>query len=215
MEQVNSRSDLLPKEREPDFNIPKGTTVKAILTFLDKSLPEFSALIKSIKSPPVLEDDLNSELIGFLQDSSNELLFHFNAKRGADININVRPYRPGARTVFLIETKRLPPTNNKDYVKGNTGGIERFKRRLPGYGSHLTASAMVAYIQKFNVNYWHESINRWIQEQIATDTDLEWDECDKLTGNAGESDFVSTHSRNPEPPITLFHFWLLISKGLP
>ena len=49
---------------------------------------------------------------------------------------------------FVMEAKRLPTpskSREKEYVEGNLGGIERFKRGH--HGNSLAKSAMVAYIQ--------------------------------------------------------------------
>lgn len=193
-------------------SLRKEQTVKAILKFLEIYLLQFNKLFLSENSPIHKEDDISRELSLFLQDNIENLLIHFDAKEGVDFVIKVKPFILSAKPIFLIEAKRLPPTNNKDYVQGNTGGIERFKRELQGYGRHLLQSAMLGYIQGKSKDYWLNRINGWIDEKITNKSDINWDNNDKLQKNEEFADFISQHSRITQPPIILYHYWLILHK---
>jgi len=193
-------------------SLPKEQTVNAILKFLKIYLPQFN---KNFLSENLLihkEDDISRELLFFFQDNIENLLIHFDAKEGVDFVIKVKPYLLNAKPIFLIEAKRLPPTNNKDYVQGNTGGMERFKRELPGYGKHLLKSAMLGYIQEKSKEHWLTRINSWIDEKTTNEPEISWDDNDKLKKDKGFADFISQHTRITQPPIILYHFWLILFK---
>lgn len=192
------------------FVLPKEQTVKSILKFLQVYLPQFRESFLSERIVLHREDDISRKLLLFLQDKIKNLLIHFDAKEGVDFLIYIKPYVLTAEPIFLIEAKRLPSTNNKDYVQGSTGGIERYKREQYGYGKHLVKSAMIGYIQKFTKEYWFEKVNNWIGEMIENESELDWNKEDKLIKDKELSDFTSIHKRITKSPITLYHFWLIL-----
>jgi len=192
-------------------SLPKEQTVKAILNFLEIYLPQFNKIFLS-ESPSIhKEDDISRELFEFLLDNIENFLIRFEAKEGVDFVIKIKPYIMTADSIFLIEAKRMP-THSRDYVQGDNGGIERFKRELPGYGKHLLQSAMLGYIQEKSKDYWLKRINGWIDEKITNESDINWDDNDKLRKNEEFADFISQHSRITQPPITLHHYWLILHK---
>ncbi len=208
--------DKQPKNDAEFCQLPLSQTVSSILNFLEKWLPCFSEICLS---SPVshLEDAISEELLYFLQHQakSNDLLIHFNARKGVDFLIKVRTFGLNAKPLFVIEAKRLPPTKNKDYVQGGTGGIERFKREQEGFDQPLDVSAMLGYVQEKNFTYWYQRINTWIEaliEQSGTSDDIQWDQQDLLvkfspiTNNMARC--VSKHSRKTKQDIELYHFWL-------
>lgn len=192
------------------IGLEKNQTALSILSFLSSHLPLFEKEIKSLKIEQ--EDEISEQLNLFLQDRAKleKYLLNFNAKKGVDFSINISPFTVGTPSIFVIEAKRLPPTNKKDYVRGNTGGIERFKREQTGYGAHLCVSAMLGYVQKFDKSHWHTTVNNWVGELITKETDIVWEESDKLMSQVPIADFISQHQRLTQCPITLYHFWLLV-----
>ncbi len=193
-------------------SLPREQTIKAILKFLEIYLPQFNKIFLSENSLIRKEDEISRELLFFLQDSVENLLIHFDAKEGVDFVIKVKPFILSSKPIFLIEAKRLPPTNNKDYAQGRTGGLERFKGELPGYGKHLLQSAMLGYIQKKSKEHWLTKINSWIDEKITNESEISWNDNDKLIKDKEFADFISKHERVTQPPITLYHFWLILYK---
>ncbi len=197
-------------------SLPPRRTISSILDFLELWLPSFLE-IYPFSPTPDLEDNISKNLHLFLQGKAkiNNLLFHFDAKKGVDFLIWIQPFNPGAEPLFLIEAKRLPPTNNKDYVQGRTGGIERFKREQTGFDTHLTIIAMLGYVQKNDFSYWLKRINSWIMVLIKQNDvadDIIWGKCDILkeipTNSKHLARYVSTHARKTQMNIELHHFWL-------
>lgn len=192
-------------------SLPKEQTIKAILQFLQVYLPLFSQSFLAEGLFIHKEDDILRKLSPFLQNKIENLIIQFDAKEGSDFIIYIKPYFLSAKPIFLLEAKRLEQ-DKRDYVAGKTGGIERFKREQKGYGKDLTTSAMLGYIQQFSKEYWFEKVNAWIAEMIKEKVELSWNENDKLVGEKEFSDFISKHDRITQPPITLYHFWLILYK---
>ncbi|WP_303925631.1 hypothetical protein [Draconibacterium sediminis] len=192
-----------------EFSIPENSTVQRILIFLKSSLIEFENEFKTAQLQIYREDDISGQLALYFQSKAynEKLLFDFNPKVGVDFGIHISPLQLGAKPIFIVEAKRLSKSN-KDYVKNPNGGIERFKREKDGFGKHLSQSGMIGYIQQESKVYWETKINRWIEELIEKDTDIVWDNEDKLIQNYTVSDFISNHQRVSEKPIKLYHFWI-------
>lgn len=113
-------------------------------------------------------------------------------------------------TFFVIECKwlRLPPSLSKQYVSGDTGGIERFKRELHGQG--LKQSAMIGYIEKENFEFWFKTINEWITEQYNNNDSINWEELDLLkTEKISEltASYISKNKRKNDY-IKIYHIWV-------
>lgn len=204
---------LIHTSVQSDINfpsLPKEQTIKTILKSLHVHLLQFekSFLLEGLLIQQ--EDDISRKLALYLDDKMENLLVQCDAKKGADFIIYVKPFVLSADPIFLMEAKRLPPTNNKDYVQGSTGGIERFKREQQGYGKHLMKSAMIGYIQQHSKAQWLEKVNTWVDEMIKKDTDLNWNKNDKLVADKEVADFISQHERVTQSLLTLYHFWLLL-----
>jgi hypothetical protein len=197
------------KPTNHEFSIPENFTVRRILVFLKSSLIEFENEFKTAQLQIHREDDISGQLALHFQAKAKNMnwLFDFNPKVGVDLGIHISPMQLGAKPIFIVEAKRLSKSH-KDYVKNPNGGIERFKREQDGFGKHLNQSAMIGYIQQENKEYWSVKINRWIEELIETETDIVWNNEDKLINNQPISDFVSNNQRISEKQITLYHFWI-------
>lgn len=196
--------------------LPPDQTVTAVLAFLEKWFPDFREEYMNTMSS-LLEDDISKSLHLFLQAKakSNNFLFHFGGRKGVDFTIWIEPHILSAKPVFVIEAKRLPPTNPKDYVQGRTGGVERFKREQEGFSFERTHCAMVAYVQQNTFSHWYEQINHWIAQLIEGSqeyNEINWEDSDKLVelpfNTKHISSFISTHSRKMLPKLTIRHFWL-------
>jgi len=192
-----------------DFSLPDNYTVQRILVFIKDSLPKFESIFKQSDNLIYKEDDISKELFRYFGDlaRSENLLFQFNEKKGADFTVYVQPYQMGAESLFMIEAKRLTK-KHYDYVSGSRGGIERIKREQDDFGKHLKQGGMIGYIQEENQDYWFDKINKQIDVLINQETDIIWDEHDKITPNLPNSSFISSHSRVSKDKITLHHFWI-------
>jgi hypothetical protein len=70
---------------------------------------------------------------------------------------------------------------------------------------------MIGYIQEGNNEYWLQKINSWIDESIKNDTDISWNEEDKLVAENNISHYISKHLRISGTTITLYHFWISLN----
>lgn len=155
-------------------------SIASVIEFLDTHLPDFpSDFTKRTTKPEELEENfISQELEIFLNRKSRDEVFRFKGQwnykdsdRKPDFGvIEVEDRNPFGFTeaFFEIEAKILP-TGKKDYVQGNLGGIERFKRGHHGQG--LPQSAMIGYIQKETCKHWHSKINEWIIDLVINNTD--------------------------------------------
>jgi hypothetical protein len=170
---------------------PDDSPFIGLIDFLNLHLPDFPNIFKEITKTEEIEseDFISQKLCSFLQNltyQSGVFMFQFqwkyqNSRRSSDIVVISRnPFKPTNNPFFTIEAKRLPTPGTgreKEYVEGNLGGIERYKKSH--HGSGLPESAMVGYVQKETCSHWHKKINEWINELIKTDSNV-WNKDDLL-----------------------------------
>ena len=172
------------------------SSVGKLIEFLDKYLPEFPALFEKKTNGTNIqaEDDISQEVWEYLQAIAHHtrkiFMFQFQRKergsnRSSDFGVLiVKPFNSNpSREFFRIEAKRLPTgygKREKEYVEGNSGGIERYKRGH--HGKDLSQSAIIGYIQKEDSSHWHTKLNQWINDLISNNVDegIHWDSQDLL-----------------------------------
>ncbi len=198
---------------DPKFRIQPSKAQSVVIDFLKCNLTLYlSQYDKNLTG----EDDISQVIAIFLEtrarQNNSDFLFCFQYKytasrRSVDIGV---VHEGSLKAFFVIEAKRLPPTNTKDYVQGKTGGIERFKKGYHGHG--LFVSAMLGYVQKNGFEYWHSQVNSWIDNLNPNSNDaVTWCEKDRLRKVESSEDmglYASTHSRPDQKSISLYHFWL-------
>jgi hypothetical protein len=206
-DQINNQPQILP-----EFSLPEHQTIKRILLFLKNVLPEFERDFQTQRPELRLEDDISEQLLYYFQAKSKEenLLFSFNAKKGVDFKIQIAPPKLGAASIFIIEAKRFSRLHY-DYVKGDTGGMERFKRECEGFGKHLSFGAMIGYVKDNAFEYWEQRINHWVDELINNSTDIEWNAEDKIIADNNFAHYKSRHIRVSGTSITLYHYWISLN----
>lgn len=123
--------------------------------------------------------------------------------------------------LYTVEAKRLPTGKGreKEYIHGffsngsPSGGIHRFKTGDHGYG--LSESGLVGYVEEYDCNYWHDTINQWIADK-AKELPDEWKEDEKLCDFEFDSKSSCSISRSiahrSDNSIKLFHLWIIIPK---
>jgi hypothetical protein len=206
------------------FSIDKKA-VESLLAFLSDNIPDFPAFLKSNTSRKLNEDRISGKLEIFLQRharSDNSIfMFQFQTplegKRSTDLSvIYAAPYST-TEPFFIIEAKRLPtPGNGRDreYVQGDLGAMERFKRGH--HGKNLEQSAILGYVEKEDHDHWHKQICSWITDLINanTDTSIVWDKNDLLTflkDIQGIHTYKSLNKRAGITEIKLTHFLININ----
>ncbi|MDR0724666.1 MAG: hypothetical protein LBF59_01475 [Prevotellaceae bacterium] len=192
-----------------DFE-PKGVYLSIIL-FIEEQLPDFR-IDKCQIDKKSIEKSYNSQLSMYLQTQNNSSVFlfhnapHQSNSREPDIGtvIRTRVLNGNYDSIFDIECKRLNSTLShvREYVSGNTGGIERFKRNE--HGVDMSFSAMIGYVEDKTGTYWLNQINAWINE-LHIKYPAFWKETEHLSQHANH--FKSTHEKPSSQYITLFHFF--------
>jgi hypothetical protein len=216
-----------------EFNkISPDKSIIRIILFLEKNLPEFPSFANEDIDSSTNEKFKNKLLIQFLQAqnykdelTAKSLPFIFcpNTQKSSDReeDIGVSSLGTPKNIFFTIECKRLPTPapkcREKEYVYGEIGtkyerlgAIDRFKREHHGKG--LSHSAIVAYVEKHDFNYWFDTINLWINELCKTnlDTSITWNKEDLLVKQYEKETLARYESENNRinDAIKLTHLWI-------
>ena len=177
-------------------NIDFSTTAKAtdaVFKFLDLHLPEFPNFLSSQNLINPNEDIITSKLEIFLQRQARltdeVFMFQFQSpemysKRSTDMSVIYASPFSSSESFFVIESKRLPTPGSgreREYVQGNLGAMERFKRGH--HGRNLQQSAIFGYVEAMDYNHWHKAICSWINDLIIgnTDSTILWSSNDLLS----------------------------------
>jgi hypothetical protein len=220
----------------PEIDANKLTSVKKVIEFLDKHLPSFPIVFKKRTSSKTIEgeDLISQELCDYLQFLTyKDGIFMFQFQRrsfesshSSDFAViaveNYNLYQL-SHAFFVIEAKRLPTpgkdkkniSREKEYVQGNSGGIQRYKKG--NHGTGLLESAMIGYIQDdHNCLHWQQEINKWINDLISNNTDVEicWDSSDLLNevsnfGKIRKYDSQNTRLINSKKDSIKLHHYLM------
>jgi hypothetical protein len=196
--------------------------VDKLINFLEEHYASFpKAYAVSIDES---EEDISEKLYLHLQRKSRltEAPFEFQPearqklptvkghKKRADLGVNLNTFDINMELIYCIEAKRLPTgkkEREKEYVMGDGGGIQRFKKNLHGMnraGNLLERNGMVGYVQQNDFDYWHEKINRWITDEPT------WSNTEILQKvNFGTiARLESSHERVSKDNLKLTHFWI-------
>jgi hypothetical protein len=220
--------DYKPISSVPTPPIKYGTITEKLIDFVEIVLILFQQKYKKskISAEDVLNEKLEIILNHYSRTKGRPFLFKgekisdnssIGHKRKVDIGvmISTNSYFEDI-AFFTIECKRLPtPGTNreKEYVIGNYGGMERFKRNY--HGSDLSKSAIVGYIQSNDFEYWFNNINLWVSNQISYNNDpsIIWTNDDILihqsTFRNKVAKYLSTNFRKDiNSSILLLHYLL-------
>jgi hypothetical protein len=160
------------------------------------------------------EDYLFSYNNGFLPIRFNMHPTEENSTREPDIGVFPRPIRNRLRPIIVLEAKRLNGSSHShEYVYGNTGGIERFKRCV--HASNDSVCGMIGYIQVQDANCWFAKVNNWIDRLAKENTDetIDWThESEKLipvNSFINVQKYSSLNHRKPkDDSIQIFHYFI-------
>ena len=192
-----------------------------VLSFVDTYLPSFITYYKSQGSPSI--ENRITDLLSFHFNTchSGYMPFFFQKNptqqigyRESDIGVfatdrNMTPMLP----IFEFEAKKLSSTSaNQEYVYGERGGMERFKREI--HSPHLPHCGMLGYMFCNNANYWTGKINAWITTLAsqAPKDGIDWRGYDELLhpiksfGTVAK--LASKNKRVTKPDIVIFHYLL-------
>lgn len=140
----------------------------------------------------------------------------YRSKKGLRRQVDLAVRLANGKRILAIEGKRLHDPNDKQYVRGNTGGIARFKRE--DHGKELGFACIVGYVQQETFDFWQNKINQWISNEISSVSgSLHWGESDLLSMPETRSESLVTcqsiHSRLTESPIALTHYWVNMASS--
>lgn len=219
--------DSLPPYQYPkpnDLSVPDNHEVEQILLFVDNYLPEFPAYYKTIKDSD-RENRVSDFLVHHFQlckIENNLGYFPYDFRKnptqensGKETDIGVFVLTRGRKPSPLIEfeAKRFSESSsNEQYVYGNRGGIERFKRGH--HSSHLKICGMFAYVQSRTIDEWYTKVNGWLTNQSKTNTDssIDWPKGEQLSKNISLSPvekYSSSHARKTfKDSIFLWHYFI-------
>lgn len=188
-----------------------------LFNFVETTFSQFPSYFKSIYSSVKKERHITQSFAELLTEehrkSESILRFGFTNEyqtpNERNLDIGIKFFTQSMRDVFCaVEAKRLGTgAQAKQYVHGDTGGIERFKRGH--HGSKLNRSIMLGYIQSQTINHWFEFVNTVIEVQNSDDT-IKWTGSDKLVNPEYlKTHFKceSSHSRINQRNISLLHLW--------
>jgi hypothetical protein len=205
-----------------DLSVDSNFEMDLIFSFVDKYISDFPGYYHSIKDSEK-ENRISDNLIQHFELCKNESESYFpfrfsknptqpESDKETDIGVFVMSRTQKPIPILEFEAKRLSESsNNKEYVCGIRGGIERFKR---GYhSSHLKVCGMFGYIQSRNSMEWIEKINNWITElsQNNTESIINWSDKKELLCKIDSFPSVdklsSIHQRTTlEDSILLWHY---------
>ncbi|MEQ9167635.1 MAG: hypothetical protein RLO12_15355 [Fulvivirga sp.] len=216
--------DSFPSYQTPsskDLSAVQDAEVKLILSFIDSHVPSFSSYYLSLNESDK-ENRISDLLVHHFElckdESGGYFPFRFSknptqakSTKETDIGIFVRTRGSKPIPIFEFEAKRFSESsNNKEYVCGTRGGIERFKRG--DHSSHLKVCGMFGYVQSRTSSEWMESVNNWIGELSDKNTDMtiDWSNAEKLKkidSFPSVQKLNSSHSRkSSNDKIFLWHY---------
>lgn len=189
----------------------------SIMEFIENSLNEYNP------SEPLKKETMLTQTLVRLLISKKHPIWIFdkeniypNSNSSEDIAVSIESNLEEA--VFLIEAKRLNSSfkreREREYVIGEIGGIERFKRNK--HGKKLFHAGMIGYMQTDDFEDWNQKINKWISDEIISpnSSDLFWEEDDKLvkqTQSLKSAKYTSLHSRIDKDKIRIIHLWIKLN----
>lgn len=182
------------RDNQPTYNPPRQTdlSVKSeheailIIEFIEDNISDFIPYYQSIKDSDK-ENRISDFLVYYFNCCLREKPYYgfpaFNfgknptqahSAQETDIGVVVLTKNAKPITIIEFEAKRFSETsNNKEYVCGERGGIERFKRGE--HASHLSTCGMFAYVQSRTLDDWIKKVNKWIDKQACKNIDPEID----------------------------------------
>jgi len=225
--------DFYPSYQTPrpnDLSVDSNFEVHLILSFIDKNISGFPDYYQSIKDSKK-ENRISDKLVHYFELCKNEsesfFPFRFSknptqpeSDKETDIGVFVMSRSRKPISIIEFEAKRLSESsNNKEYVSGIRGGIERFKRGH--HSSHLKVCGMFGYIQNRTSAEWIEKINNWISElsKENSDSTIDWTDKKELLSEIESFPLVEKlssihHRTSQKESIVLWHYLIdLISKN--
>ena len=195
---------------------------QTIVSFVDLYISGFIPFYKAQGSPT--SENRITDLLSFYFNSCNQgyLPFFFEKNptqqtgyRESDMgifanDIEMNPLLP----IFEFEAKKLPASANQEYVYGERGGMERFKRGQ--HSPHLPHCGMLGYVSSNDSSYWTGKINAWITSHANQSPldEIDWRGDDELLHHdrtiGAVTKLKSKNKRVSLPDIVMFHYLIAL-----
>jgi len=174
-----------------DLSFKAGTEIEKVINFVDDNISGFyDYYLNNDESNK--ENWISNLLVRHFQICNREHGGYFpfdfsknppqsDSLKETDIGVYVNTRTTKAIPIMEFESKRFSDSaNNIEYVHGDRGGIERFKRGH--HSSHINVCGMFAFVQKPTTNDWIGKVNKWIEHLATTNTDttIDWTGLDEL-----------------------------------
>lgn len=230
----------------PKFDIEENKYQKEFISFLENKICEFpnyfyqTVCVQDLQDSIEGENRITEQFHRFLTTKersytytliSQEDIYHFvienqtsgKGHRTYDIAIILGYENYNKGKILVIEAKRLPTPGKdreKEYLLGNYGGIERFKKGVHGQDVESGTAIILGYIQQETDEVWYNKINDWIDGEIAQSSNpsLNWNNEDKLICDVffqknTVKKYLSSHSRiHPLSKLRINHYWIDLIK---
>lgn len=219
----NSQTTYHQLESNP-ISVATNHEVDKIWTFIDCNIFGFIPYYRSVRDSNK-ENRISEFLIYYFHCCMSEQMEGFppylfsknptqsQSERETDIGVCAIIFNEKPITLIEFEAKCLSEnSNNKEYVYGKRGGIERFKRGF--HASHLSVCGMFGYVQSNNTEHWINRINGWIRElsDSNADTTIRWSKKEilmKVDLPSKVEKYSSSHQRlSLNDTIFLWHYFI-------
>lgn len=224
-----------------NFDIRRNSYQLEFFKFIEEKISLFPNYLKNSFNFQNLQDNINGEnkiteqFHRFLNSQertynyseiSKSDFYHFifenqssgEKHRSYDIGVILGKTTYNAGKILIIEAKRLPTPGSyrrKEYLFGNLGAIERFRKEVHGQDVKSNQAVIIGYIQGENSNHWFQQINSWIEDenQNPNESTIIWQNEDKLILDSSFSrgkitKFNSEHLRVKLEKIKIHHYWI-------
>ena len=166
--------DSLPSYQLPqpnDLSVPPKHEVEQIVSFIDNHIADFPHYYNQNKDS-VRENWISNLLVRHFNlcncENGGDLPYEFSknppqasSTRETDIGVYINTRNSKVIPIMEFEAKRFSETsNNQEYVYGERGGIERFKKGE--HSKHLKECGMFAYVQSRTIEEWFSKVNGWV-----------------------------------------------------
>lgn len=225
--------DSLPKYQIPsdnDLSVDSNFEVDLILSFIDNKISAFPPYYQS-NNESEKENRISDILVQHFElckkESGGYFPFRFSknptqpeSDKETDIGVFVMTRDRKPIPIIEFEAKRFSESsNNKEYVCGLRGGIERFKRGH--HSSRLKVCGMFGYVQSRTSSDWIEKVNKWIRELSENNVDptIDWKDTKELLIKVDsfpqvEKLFSSHFRKITNDKIILWHYMIeLVGKN--
>ncbi|MDD2986147.1 hypothetical protein [Flavobacterium sp.] len=207
-----------------DLSVPDNHEVEQILLFVDNFVSGFPNYYKNIKDSD-RENRVSDFLVHHFQlckIENNLDYFPYDFRKNptqeestkeTDIGVFVLTRGRKPYPLLEFEAKRFSESSsNEQYVYGNRGGIERFKRGH--HSSHLKVCGMFAYVQSRTIDEWFTKVNGWLTDKFNNNSDstITWIEKEQLLKHSNLVSVVKYFSNHPRVKgtdnIELWHYFI-------